>query len=138
VPNKRKPIVGIHLGALRELPLRDLLIRFGFGAAISSIAGIVSLAFGAEPGGLLLAFPAILPATLTLIERDDGESQAESLDVGSILGAVALSAFAVIVWQYMSSESASLVLSAATGCWFVVAVLLYLGFRIFAARRGPL
>ena len=89
----------------------DLLIRSGFGAAISSVARIVSALAGTEPGGILLAFPAILPATLTLVEKEESERQAEGLDVGSILGATALAAFAVVVWRCMGSGSAPLV------CW---------------------
>ena len=86
-----EPVVGVHLGALRDLPASDLLVRFGFGAAISAVAGVVSVLAGSEPGGILLAFPAILPATLTLIEKEESERQAEDLDVGSILGAAACS-----------------------------------------------
>lgn len=115
----------------------DLLIRFGFGAAISAMAGIVSLVAGSEPGGILLAFPAILPATLTLIEKEDTERQAEDLDVGSILGAAALAAFALVVWQYMGSGSAPLVLVAATAAWLTAAVLLYLGLYLVILRRRP-
>ena len=51
-----EPLVGIHLRALRGLPASDLLVRFGFGAAISAVAGLVSVLAGSEPGGILLAF----------------------------------------------------------------------------------
>ena len=94
--------------------LSDLLVRFGFGAAISAVAGLVSVFAGSEPGGILLAFPAILPATLTLIEKEESERQAEDLDVGSILGAAALAAFAIVVWQYMDGGNPPVVLALAT------------------------
>ncbi len=115
-----------------------MLIRFGFGAAISAVAGIVSVVAGSEPGGILLAFPAILPATLTLVEKEESERQAEDLDLGSILGAAALAAFAVVVWQYMGVGSAPLVLAAATAAWLIAAVVLYLGLRLAMVRRRPL
>lgn len=134
----REPLVGVNLAAWRDIPVTDLLVRFGFGAAISAVAGIVSVVMGSEPGGILLAFPAILPATLTLIEKEDGERQAEDLDVGSILGAAALGAFAVIVWQYMGSGFPPLVLVSATVAWLVAAVVLYLGLRLLMAEKGPL
>jgi hypothetical protein len=138
VPAKSDPIAGIHSGGLHDLPVGDLLIRFGFGAAISAIAGIVSVVAGSEPGGILLAFPAILPATLTLIEKEETERQAEDLDVGSILGAAALAAFAMVVWQYIGSGSAPVVLVSATAAWLAAAVLLYLVLRVVVVRQGPL
>jgi uncharacterized membrane protein (GlpM family) len=133
-----EPIVGVHLGALRDLPVRDLLVRFGFGAAISAVAGLVSVLAGSEPGGILLAFPAILPATLTLIEKEESERQAEDLDVGSILGAAALASFAIVVWQYMDEQSAPVVLAVATAAWLLSAVVLYLGLRLTVVRQRPL
>jgi uncharacterized membrane protein (GlpM family) len=133
-----EPLVGVHLGSLRHLPLSDLLIRFAFGAAISAVAAVIALLAGSEPGGLLLAFPAILPATLTLVEKEEGERQAEDVDVGAILGATALAAFALVVWHYMGNKSALLTLVVATAAWLVGAVLLYLGLRLLRSRDVPL
>lgn len=133
-----EPLVGIHLGALRHLPVRDLAIRFAFGAVISVIAGVISLVAGNEPGGVLLAFPAILPATLTLVEKEESERNAEDLDVGAILGAAALGAFAVVVWQFLGRHPAPLVLLLATLAWLVSAVLLYLVLRLVSHREVPL
>lgn len=133
-----EPLVGIRLADIRRLPVRDLAIRFAFGAAISVVAGIVALGAGNEPGGVLLAFPAILPATLALVEKEEDERQAEDLDVGAVLGAAALAAFAVIVWQFIGSNSAPLVLFLATLGWLVAAVLLYLVFRFLLYREIPL
>jgi hypothetical protein len=41
---------------------------------------------------------------MTLVEKEQGERQAEDLDVGAILGATALAAFALVVWRYMGNE----------------------------------
>jgi uncharacterized membrane protein (GlpM family) len=138
VAEEGEPIVGIHLGAVRDLPVGDLAIRFAFGAAISAIAGVVAILAGSEVGGILLAFPAILPATLTLIEKDEGERQAEDLDVGSILGAAALAAFAVVIWQYMTVNPAPVILALATIAWLAAAVMLYLALRVVSRPKGPL
>lgn len=125
-----EPVVGIHLPSIRHLPLSDLAIRFVFGAAISVAAGVVTILAGSETGGLLLAFPAILPATLTLVEKEEDERKAEDLDVGSVPGAAALSAFALVVWQYIPTGSAPIVLTLATGAWLVAATVLYLALRL--------
>lgn len=138
MPEQREPVVGIHLGAWHDLPLSDLAVRFGFGAAISAVAAVVSIVAGSEPGGLLLAFPAILPAALTLIEKEESEREAEDLDVGAILGAAALVGFAVVIWEFTDSGPAPLVLVGATAAWLLGATLLYLGFRLLVVRQSPL
>lgn len=135
MPDRPEPVVGIHLGALRDLSRRDLLVRFAFGAAISAIAGIVSVLAGSQPGGLLLAFPAILPATLTLVEKDESERQAEDLDLGSILGAASLAAFAAVVWQYMPAWNPAANIVAALAAWLAMAVGLYLAIRLGLHER---
>ncbi len=119
------------------MPVGDLLIRFGFGAAISALAGVVSVLAGSEPGGILLAFPAILPATLTLIEKEESERQAEDFDVGSILSAAALASYAIVAWQYVDEGSTPVVLAVATAIWLLTAVVLYLGLRLIV-RQKPL
>jgi uncharacterized membrane protein (GlpM family) len=133
-----EPLVGIHAGALRHVPVRGLAIRFAFGAAISVVAGVISIAAGSEPGGILLAFPAILPATLTLVEKEESERKAEDLDVGSVLGAAALAAFAVVVWRFVGRHPAPVVLSLATLAWVAAAVILYLGLRLLFHRHVSL
>jgi hypothetical protein len=47
-----------------------------FGAAISLVIGLVSRWFGPRAAGVFLAFPAILPASVALIERKDGTREA--------------------------------------------------------------
>lgn len=123
---KREPKVGVSLSDARQEPPRDLLIRFCFGAAISAVAGIVSVVFGVELGGIFLAFPAILPATLTLVEQEEEHKQAENLDVGAIIGAVALGAFAVVGWRLFTTIGAPSTLAAAGVTWLVAAVAMYL------------
>jgi uncharacterized membrane protein (GlpM family) len=131
-------MVGLHLRALKDLPLSDMVIRFAFGAALSAVAAVLSIVLGVRPGGLLLAFPGILPATLTFIEKQESEHKAEDTDIGAIFGAAALVGFAFVVWQYLPAHPAPLVLLGATADWFVAAVLLYLGFRLVLRKEHPL
>ena len=53
----------------------EYLIRFVFGGTITAVAGIVAERYGPEIGGLFLAFPAILPAAATLIEKHEKEKK---------------------------------------------------------------
>jgi hypothetical protein len=59
-----EPLAGVDLSKLSKDRPKDLTVRFAFGAAISLVAALISLAFGATAGGMFLAFPAILPASL--------------------------------------------------------------------------
>lgn len=85
-----QPLVAFDSQALRRLKPRQLAARFAFGAVASLIAGAVSIVLGPSIGGLFLAFPAILPATLTLLEREHGRVAAVFDMQGAALGAVAL------------------------------------------------
>jgi hypothetical protein len=53
--------------------------------------------------GAAQAFPAILPASLTLVARHDGRKQAVAEAGGAILGAVALGVFAATAWLLASN-----------------------------------
>ena len=115
--------------ALRSVQPRDLAVRFAFGFGVSVAAGIVTLAFGSRVGGLFLAFPAILPASLTLIEKKDGRRQAEGNALGAIIGAVALVAFALIAYVLFTRVPGVAVEAVGLAVWLGVSILLYLFIR---------
>ncbi|MCU4186418.1 hypothetical protein K6U06_18770 [Acidiferrimicrobium sp. IK] len=119
------PLFGLDLGELRSVRAKDLLVRFGFGAAISVIAGLSGNLFGAVVGGLLLAFPAILPATLTLLEHDDSNAAAVHDVGGAVLGGVGLTAFAVVAATTFETVPAWAVLALALAGWAAVSLVLY-------------
>ena len=112
--------------ALRSVQFRDLAVRFAFGFGVSVVAGIVTLAFGSRVGGLFLAFPAILPASLTLIEEKEGRRQAEGDAVGAIIGAVGLVVFALIAYVLFMRVPGGAVEALALAAWLGVSILLYL------------
>jgi hypothetical protein len=105
---------------------RDLIIRFVAGALTSICAGLVTLAFGARAGGLLLAFPAILAASLTLIEEQEDSAEAREDARGAVIGAVALAAFAGVAAVSIQTINAAIALLLATSAWFATALLGYL------------
>jgi hypothetical protein len=70
----RKPspvLPGVQPAKLRQIRPKDYLIRFALGAAVSIVAGILSKTISARFGGAFLAFPSILPASLTLIQEKE-------------------------------------------------------------------
>ena len=103
----------------------DYIVRFVFGAAISLAAGLIGMKFGPVVGGVFLGFPAILPASLTLIEKKEGREEASIDSLGAALGAVAMVAFAVVVVVQASRWGVVATLVVALITWLVVAFALY-------------
>jgi hypothetical protein len=107
---------------------------------ITTAAGIIAKKFGPEAGGLFLAFPAIFPASATLIEKHETEKKqkkgmrgtvrgrnAASVDAaGSAMGSVGLFVFAVIVLHFIGGHNLWLVLAGAMLGWLAVSALTWL------------
>lgn len=127
---QHQPLWGFEPAKLGKLRARDVAIRFCFGALTSLLAGIVGMAVSPAAGGLFLAFPAILAASLTLVERKDGRQAARHDAGGAVLGAVALIAFALLGSLLLSSLGLG-GLACATAGWCCVSFALYL-----VRRRG--
>jgi hypothetical protein len=128
-------IVHLNPSALRQTRWYEYLIRFALGGGVTVVAGFIAARFGPVVGGLFLAFPAIFPASATLIEKqvrrrkeEAGQSgvrrgrEAAALDAaGAALGSLGLAAFAVVIWLLIG-RSPALALVLATAAWLTVAV----------------
>jgi hypothetical protein len=129
-------MVRLHFSALRQTGWHEYAVRFLFGGLITAVAGIIAKKFGPGVGGLFLAFPAIFPASATLIEKHekqkkqragfDGSKRARgaaSLDAsGAARGSVGLLIFGLLVWWLIPNHRAYLVLAGCAFAWFVVSV----------------
>jgi hypothetical protein len=129
-------IVQFNPSALRQTRWYEYLVRFALGGAMTVIAGLVAARFGPVVGGLFLAFPAIFPASATLIEKHVREGkekaglsgarrgkEAAALDAfGATLGSFGLAAFGLVIWLLME-RSPPLALILATAAWLAIAVL---------------
>jgi hypothetical protein len=129
-------MVGLDSSALRQARWNQYALRFLFGGTITAIAGLTAKQYGPVVGGLLLAFPAIFPASATLIEKHEKEKkekqglngalrgrQAASADAaGSAMGSLGLIVFAILIWQFVSGQHAWGVLLGATAVWLLVSV----------------
>ena len=101
--------------------------------------GLIATDYGPVVGGLFLAFPAIFPASATLLEKHQREKKrragladtrrgrvAAAIDArGAALGALALMAFAALVWQALPRVDVPVVLSGALLLWVAVATTLW-------------
>ncbi len=132
--------ISIKPSALRQTSWREYAVRFVFGGLVTAAAGLIANQFGPVVGGLFLAFPAIFPASVTLVEKHedqknkqdgvDGEAQSRDISgvvaAGTSMGALGLLAFGLVVWQLGPRMAPWLVLLLAMVVWLVVAVLVWL------------
>jgi succinate-acetate transporter protein len=61
--------IRINLADAKNVRWHECAIRFAFGGLITVIAGMVAEKWGPKAGGVLLAFPAIFPASATLLQK---------------------------------------------------------------------
>ena len=145
-------IVKVHTEAFSETRWYEYAIRFVLGGLVTVAAGIIAKKLGAAVGGLFLAFPAIFPASATLIEKHEGQKKKEKgmegtcrareaagADAfGAAMGSIGLLAFALLVWKMLPSHSPVLVIGGATVVWWAVSFLIWLAWKknVFHALRG--
>ncbi|HZT40580.1 MAG TPA: DUF3147 family protein [Chthonomonadaceae bacterium] len=131
--------VRVNVSALGRTKWHEYLVRFVFGGLVTALTGWVAKQYGPVVGGLFLAFPAIFPASVTLVQKHEakkdqekGGSKAEGKEkgkgeagveaAGAALGSIGLLAFGLIVWQLMPRLSLWVCLPLALLAWAVVAV----------------
>lgn len=136
-------IVKADLSALKSVKPHEYAIRFFFGGLITALAGLIASRFGPSVGGLFLAFPAIFPASVTLIEKHEkkakqkighdgtvrGRSAAALEALGCLLGAFSLILYAFIIFRFLPAHSPWLVLPSAALAWFLLASLLWFFYK---------
>jgi hypothetical protein len=107
---------------VRRTTPREYALRFAFGGVVTAVVGILGHAYGPAVAGLFLAFPAILPASMTLIEKHEDRKAAGQDAVGAAAGCVGLIGFALVVWALASQATAWLVLFAALIVWLGISL----------------
>jgi hypothetical protein len=105
---------------LKQTKAWEYAVRFLFGGVITVGTGLVAKAWGPMIAGLFLAFPAILPASITLVKQHDGREKAVEDARGARLGSVGLTAFALVVLVTAGNLPAPLVLACGAAAWLVV------------------
>lgn len=102
--------VKIDPSGLKETTWHEYAVRFVAGGLLTVIAGVIARKWGPGVGGLFLAFPAIFPASATLLEKHErqrkqqkglhGEKRgvdAAAVDaMGAAMGSLGLVAFAAV------------------------------------------
>lgn len=121
-----RPTLRFQPAKIGEANVREMLVRFGFGAATSALAGVVGVLAGPTVGGVFLAFPAILLASLTLIADEEGRSKARDDARGAAAGALGLLAFAAVGFGLFTVQIPISVFVEASLAWIIAGVGAYL------------
>ncbi len=125
--------------SVRETRWYEYVVRFVLGGVITATAGVIAEHYGPIIGGLFLAFPAIFPASATLVEKHEKEKkerhglsgnergrQAAALEaMGSAMGSAGLLLFAALLWFLLPQHRPSLVLASATCAWGIASVAIW-------------
>jgi hypothetical protein len=122
----RRPRLRFAPSKMNEASVREMAVRFAFGAATSALAGVVSVVAGPTVGGVFLAFPAILLASLTLIADEEGRSKARDDARGAAAGALGLLAFAAVGSGLFTAQFPVVVFVEASLAWITAGIGAYL------------
>jgi Protein of unknown function (DUF3147) len=131
--------ITIDLSGVRQTTFQQFAARFLVGGAITALVGVIGKEFGPGIGGLFLAFPAIFPASATLIEKHERQKKERAgmngvkrsrevagVDAaGAAMGCAGLLAFAFVVYKMLLNYAPWIVLSAAVLIWLAVSVLVW-------------
>jgi hypothetical protein len=129
--------VSLKLASLTQSHWSEYAIRFVLGGIMTAIAGWIASEYGPLVGGLFLAFPAIFPASATLVEKHEREKkekaglhgkrrgkEAAALEAaGSVMGSAGLMAFGTCVW--LLGAHPFIALATASIAWVAVSVGLW-------------
>lgn len=129
----------VNFGGLRRTRWHEYGIRFLAGGTITALVGIIGKKFGPGIGGLFLAFPAIFPASATLVEKHELEKKRNSgmngllrsrevagVDAaGAVMGSLGLLAFALFVSSLLLRQPAWQVLFAGALIWMAVSAAVW-------------
>ncbi len=132
-------LISISTSGLKRTKLYEYFIRFVLGGVVTVIAGLLSKEISPTFGGLFLAFPAILAASTTLVEKHEREKKEEkglhglsrgrhaagADAAGAAMGSIGLIVFALVVWKFVQHYRAPVVITCATLLWAVVSLAIW-------------
>ena len=141
--------VQVKFASLKGIKPHEWAVRFFFGGAICVAAGLISKHFGPGFGGLFLAFPAIFPASASLVESHEKTHKARAgcngtrrgrvvagVDAaGTAMGCFGLVAFALTIWLGLNRLRVWQVFMLATALWLGTALLVWFARKSRVGRR---
>jgi hypothetical protein len=131
--------VSADFSALKKTKWFEYAVRVLLGGSVTVVAGLLAKHYGPVFGGLFLAFPAIFPASATLVDKHERQKkeragikqttrgpQVAGVDAaGAALGSLGLATFAYIVWKLLPVWNVASVFIVAVAAWLCVSVTLW-------------
>lgn len=143
----------LDFSSFKDARAYQYAVRFILGGAVTVCTGLIAEHWGPLIGGLFLSFPAIFPASATLIAKHETEKKqkagvhspsrgrrAAALDAaGAVLGGYGLACFGAVAWLLLPAYPAGVALTVAGVAWLAVSICLwwvrrYMRWRFFASR----
>jgi hypothetical protein len=132
-------IVRLELSVLRQSRWYEVVLRILFGGIATVLTGLIAKSSGPVVAGLFLAFPAIFPATATLVEKHtkerrrkaglDGSLRAADVVAiearGATLGSIGMIIFAAVMWLGLPHLPPVLGFVMAGFAWLAVSVIVW-------------
>ncbi len=129
--------IQFNISALKKTSWHEFALRFLFGGAVTMTTGLLSKHYGPVFGGLFLAFPAIFPASATLVEKHEKQKKREAgifftirgreaaaLDSrGAAMGSIGLMGFALVVWKLAPIWNSAAALITAALVWLMLSLI---------------
>jgi len=139
--------IALSTSGLKRTQWWEYALRFVLGGLITVIAGLIAKKFSPSVGGLFLAFPAILAASTTLVERHErqrkeqkgmggmyrGRHAAGADAAGAAMGSIGLVGFAGSVEKLITAHDPWLAILVGTLVWAALSASAW-----FLWKRGPL
>jgi hypothetical protein len=131
--------ISADFSALKKTKWYEYAVRFLLGGSVTVVAGLLAKYYGPVFGGLFLAFPAIFPASATLVDKHErqkklragikqtrrGRQVAGADAAGAALGSLGLATFAYIIWKLLPVWNVACVFTAAVVAWLCVSCALW-------------
>jgi Protein of unknown function (DUF3147) len=131
--------VSADFSALKNTKWYEYAVRFLLGGTVTVVAGHLAKHYGPVFGGLFLAFPAIFPASATLVDKHERQKkqragipqtmrgrQVAGVDAaGAALGSLGLATFAYIIWKLLPAWNVAIVFIVAVVAWLCVSCSLW-------------
>jgi hypothetical protein len=132
-------MIETNFGSLKDVKPHEFAVRFVFGGLCTVAAGLIAAWRGPAAGGLFLAFPAIFPAGVSLLEKHEkrrmakagldgtnrGRAAASVDSAGASIGCIGLIGFALTLWLGLPNNNAYAMIALAAVLWFVVSVAVW-------------
>jgi len=142
-------IVALSASGLKRAKWYEYVIRFALGGIVTAGAGLIAKRISPSFGGLFLAFPAILAASTTLVEKHErqrkrekglngmhrGRYAAGADAAGAAMSSIGLITFAIFVWKLLPEHSLVAVIPGATVLWALVAAAVWWSWKRNVPRR---